>query len=726
MLLSSLRILAISVCCFLGIAAGGPAPVPDLDSDLATLLAAPQDAELELIERITQTREPRAAAGLIEAYGKGATPYVRRAILRALPTFDDVPGAGMDALGLLVDVAVGESMLELREAALDGLAICQTNGRVFLAMIVDSPAEDDLRVQALAAHIAMGQAADFAWYKRLYLHGLGSEELITTNPRAKSKPKKGDPPIPLEAQPLEDLRPLAYGAIAGELTLDELRTAAEDRSSTIRVRTLEELYLRGDSKMEARCKDIFDDRTESGANRALAAKLALQMIGPKYAKEIAKEAVRGITPGDLRDALAALLADSDEEAIRKLVAKGFGKGKTPAKLFYLAAARGHFDPKFEKALHSMLGDKEPEVARAAADFAIAENITSAGPAIEELFASAESSVRKAELLPGLARFQPDAGAWEGRLVALCQAPEADLRNAALSLLADLGKQALPTLIAALDHELWTTRLAALHGLEQLREPKGVGEIIARFEAQDGRMRVEFAETLFRMTGKSFGPRPTPWRAWWEKEGSAGFELPTESDLRLAKEQLEIARLKEVTGARFFGIRIESERVAFIIDVSGSMDELTRTRYANTKGVPRIVRAKEELLACLDALNPKSFFNIIPFSGSAYSWKPRLVQWSPETLIEAREFVAKLGTGGGTNLIESLFMALDDPDIDTVFVLSDGEPSAGPITDPSSIRAAVRGINANRRLVFHAVAIGGSLKILKWLAQDSGGTYRAFP
>jgi len=726
MVLPALRCLVISVCCFLAVAAGVPAHAQDLDADLGALLAAPQSAELDLIERVAQTREPRAAAGLVEAYGKGATPYVQRAILRALPTFDEVPGASMDALGLLTDIAVGESMLELREAALDGLAICTQNGRAFLAMIVDSPADDDVRVKALEAHIAMGKDEDHAWYKRLYLHGLGSEEQAGTPPRSKAKPNKGDPPAPLEAQPLEALRPLAFQAIAGDLELGELHTAAEDPSSSIRVRTLEELYLRGDSKLDARCRDIFDNRTESTANRALAAKLAFEMIGPRYAKDLIKEAVRGITPGDLRDKLAGLLAASDDDSVKKLVAKGFGKGKAPEKLFYLVAARGHYDPKFEKALVGMFGDKEPEVARAAADYAIAEGVESAGPAIEELFAAAESSVQKAELLPGLARFQTDSKGWRGRLEVLAKAPEADLRNMALTLLADLGKEELPTLVAALDHEAWTTRLTALHALEVLREPKSVGEIIARFDAQDGRMRVEFAETLFRMTGQSFGPRPAPWRAWWDKEGSAGFELPSAAELRLAKERLEVARLKEVTGARFFGIRIESERVAFIIDVSGSMDELTRTRYVNTKGMPRIVRAKEELLACLDALNPKSFFNIIPFSGGAYSWRPRLVQWCPETLVEAREFVNKLGTGGGTNLIESLFMALDDPEIDTVFVLSDGEPSAGPITDPSAIRAAVRSINANRRLVFHSVAIGGSLNVLKWLAEDSGGTYRSFP
>jgi len=698
---------------------------PDLSADLEALAAAPNEAEIDLITRIADTREKRALKGLLSAYNGGATPFVQRAILRVLPRFDDVAGASGDALTLLVDVAVGESMRELREAALDGLATCTQNGAGYLRLIVDSPAEDELRVKALKAHIALGPRDLKDWYTRLYTTGLGTEVAAGAETKAK-KPKKAAPPEPLTAQPLQSLRPLAFDVLAGDLDIEEVRAATEDSSSTIRVRALEELYLRGEKKIDKLCKEVFENRMESTANRLLGGKLALELIGTKYAKSIAKEAVRGITPGDLRDGLAALFAASDEDAIRKLVTKGFGKGKAPAKLFYLAAAAGHWSPKFEKSLLSMLGDKDKEVARAAADYAVEEGIESAGPAIEELYAETEDPIRKAEILPGLARFQADKEVWRDRLVTLAESSDDALRNAALALLGDLGEENEDILVAALDHGLWSTRLVALHALEKLAVPASVGEIIARFPDQTGRMRIEFAETLFRMTGQSFGPRHQPWLAWWDKEGKNGFQIPSASELKQAKEELEIARLKETTGARFFGIRIISEHVVFIIDVSGSMDELTRSRYVNIKGAPRITKAKEELLASLDGLNPKSFFNIVPFSGSAYSWKPRMVQWSPEILAEAKEYVSKLGAGGGTNLIDSLYKAFEDPEVDTIFVLSDGEPTAGPITDPKSIRRAVQMLNRNRDVTIHSIAVGTSLKILEWLAEDTGGLYRSFP
>ena len=86
---------------------------------------------------------------------------------------------------------------------------------------------------------------------------------------------------------------------------------------------------------------------------------------------------------------------------------------------------------------------------------------------------------------------------------------------------------------------------------------------------------------------------------------------------------------------------------------------------------------------------------------------------------AQELVAD----GGTNLYGALEYAFEDPDIDTIFVLSDGEPSVGDLIDPQSIRDAVVEMNATRGVVIHTIAIGGSLDVLEWLAEDSSGRYR---
>jgi hypothetical protein len=60
------------------------------------------------------------------------------------------------------------------------------------------------------------------------------------------------------------------------------------------------------------------------------------------------------------------------------------------------------------------------------------------------------------------------------------------------------------------------------------------------------------------------------------------------------------------------------------------------------------------------------------------------------------------------------------------VLSDGEPSVGKLVDPTAIRFAVADWNEHRDVVVHSVAVGGTFKILEWLAEDTGGDYVEFP
>ena len=65
----------------------------------------------------------------------------------------------------------------------------------------------------------------------------------------------------------------------------------------------------------------------------------------------------------------------------------------------------------------------------------------------------------------------------------------------------------------------------------------------------------------------------------------------------------------------------------------------------------------------------------------------------------------------------------DPDVDTIFILSDGEPTAGDVLDPFRIREDVARWNRHRHIKLHTIAIGGNLEVLEWLAKDAGGTYR---
>ena len=115
--------------------------------------------------------------------------------------------------------------------------------------------------------------------------------------------------------------------------------------------------------------------------------------------------------------------------------------------------------------------------------------------------------------------------------------------------------------------------------------------------------------------------------------------------------------------------------------------------------------------------------MIFFSSGVRAWKGRLVQATARNLAQASGYVYGLQAEGMTNAYGALARALKDPHVDTIFLLSDGQPTAGRITDPHAIRAAVRKMNSFRRIVIHCIGIGGhDREFMKGLAEDNGGKY----
>ena len=134
-------------------------------------------------------------------------------------------------------------------------------------------------------------------------------------------------------------------------------------------------------------------------------------------------------------------------------------------------------------------------------------------------------------------------AWEERLAGWLASSQTVVRNAALQQLGvRKGKEAMPILLAHLEHADWSTRLAALKGLIALHEPAVVGPIIERMGKEEGRMLDEFAEALWTLTGEPYRTRQANWRAWWEK-ARADFQIITPDKLAQRTAEEETRRLK---------------------------------------------------------------------------------------------------------------------------------------------------------------------------------------
>ena len=62
-------------------------------------------------------------------------------------------------------------------------------------------------------------------------------------------------------------------------------------------------------------------------------------------------------------------------------------------------------------------------------------------------------------------------------------------------------------------------------------------------------------------------------------------------------------------------------------------------------------------------------------------------------------------------------------VDTIFFLSDGDPTVGKLVDKADIRRAVVRVNEVRKVTLHTIAIGDFQKdFMNALAEENGGVY----
>ncbi len=660
------------------------------------------DADPELLKKLAEAKTLTAAKALVEIYPKLSSIWMRRELLRALGAFDGVPGAGQSALDHVATVAATAQEPELQDAAFETLARCKELGRTYLARIVDAPTQDQVRERALDLHAGSGGGPDdVAWYKKLY----ADEKL----------PKK--------------LREHAFQAMAGHLENGDLAKQFKDaREGAIRRIALEALEKRGATGVADLALDTLHQVNALPTDRAAAARVLVAAKKVKAADELIEVAMQqATTPEHLREAIADLLVEMNDEGVNRRLVGLVGKGKPHEQRFALLATR-HLLRKEEKLLKRVrqeLDGKDAEVRRVA--LRIVGEMKDAGSVetLEKMLAKPKDPGDAPAIVTALSRIRAGDAAWEERLVKLAGEADRDNRNAALQALADAGNaKQLPLFVERIAHDDWATRLIALAALEKLRDRDSVGAIVTQMQKESGRTLVEFGNALFRLTGELHDTDAPTWLKWWN---DAGKELPliTSADLEKREQERERRRLRQTTQARFFGVKIESHDVVFVVDVSGSMAEQLESTVVAGRAATRMDVVKGELVKCLKSLDATAFFNLITFNSAVTRWRDGVAALSEKTRTEAVDYVEHLGSRGGTNIYDAMEAAFADARADTIFLLTDGEPTAGAITDLQFIREHVARWNANRHVKIHCIAVGSDFPLLEWLAADSGGTYVKF-
>lgn len=352
----------------------------------------------------------------------------------------------------------------------------------------------------------------------------------------------------------------------------------------------------------------------------------------------------------------------------------------------------------------------------------------------------------------------DAEAVPELLTAL-QDREGAVRIAALDALGDLGDAAGAEAVAlALGDTDWHVQASAIQAAAKLRHKSAVGPLIGLLR-HEGRLAADAMQALIAITGDDYD-RAEAWERWWERVGER-WEPPTAAELakRAEARKASAARYGPVRedGTNYHGIETPSKRILFIIDISGSMEDLVVDRAAfegrGYRDYTKMTIVKAELVRTIENLGPNVFFNILAFASEVEEWKKGLKQANVVNRSNAIKWVEKLSPIGGaaaqglasalgggdlsagrTNTYLALTTGLEvagrgardsayATEVDTIFFLSDGRPTCGEFVETQEIVDRVSELNKLRKVVLHVIAIGQFHKdFLRDLASRNGGAF----
>ena len=309
-------------------------------------------------------------------------------------------------------------------------------------------------------------------------------------------------------------------------------------------------------------------------------------------------------------------------------------------------------------------------------------------------------------------------------------------------------------VARLEDPDWGVQVVAARVVGEREVGKAIPVLIKVLAGASPRVAETVVGALRKLTGQSIDAYAEPWAKWWEANrahyGADGRPLqPVVSQPRSS----DIA---------FYGLKVRSDKVLFIIDTSGSMKHekqappATPTPKGPTTGDdkpkpdeppakfsgPKIEIAKQELRRALRALPKEAMFNIISFNHGVVQWQPKMMAANDANKELAYAWIRDMAPSGSTYIDGALRLgfkmagmgaydkAYPGVAVDTIILLSDGAPTDNAFPEskemnPAEILAHVREWNAAKRVVVHCVGIDNvvqGIEFMKKLAAENGGTY----
>jgi hypothetical protein len=275
---------------------------------------------------------------------------------------------------------------------------------------------------------------------------------------------------------------------------------------------------------------------------------------------------------------------------------------------------------------------------------------------------------------------------------------------------------------------WRVRASVARALGALHTRAAVEALIDLLGQESGRVREDALTELKRLVRQNFGLHVDAWRR---------FLQTAPPDFLNTKGNENIEGLADPGSVVYYGLASLSNRFVLVTDLSGSMSA-RETLGARTPLVgTRLELTKLQIEALLDKVDKEVSINLMTFSDKAHVWRRSLLPMTPQGKAKAKAEVKSYRADGATNLFDALDTCFElaessldvprkeDGTPDTIFLLTDGEPSEGELRNTQLIIEYVTERNRDLQLRIHCIMLNTSSASHDFMSQLAAATTGEF-
>jgi HEAT repeat protein len=421
---------------------------------------------------------------------------------------------------------------------------------------------------------------------------------------------------------------------------------------------------------------------------------------------------RRLPPGHYRDIVWDSLVELEDHYGRMRIEQELAKNKRNADLrLWCAELLGIYgEYEFGATLTKALSDKDLRVRQAAARSLGMLGYAEADKALQKLARNRDPYVR-ADALIALVKIDADEHR-DRFLTALAKDKDGGVRCALLYEVPQLWPEETEALsIEKLEDDDWRPRIQAVQNLASVKTKGSVDHLVGT--TADARPVVSEAAclALSSLTGQKH-TKQAAWQAWWQAKRET-FDFPAGLANSRPDEDRSIAT--------YHGIQIVSDHVAFLIDKSSVM-----AKESTSMGISKDAAAYDELANVLSSLDGDLNFNVFTYERRVEAFEDEPVALKKKTCKQALEFVDSRPCQDRIDIWQVLELVVSDPSLDTVYLLSSGEPDIGLYVHWNRVTRHLKNLNRFHKVVVHSIAFTdneGYQQQLEKIAEATGGEFR---